>query len=240
MTTGSSHKPNAQYNTAAPDSLVIRVTAAMRRRMYETFIKICSPSPVEKILDVGVTSDQTYQSSNYLEAWYPNKAAITACGIDDASFLEALYPGLVFVSADAKNLPFADSTFDLVHSSAVIEHVGSRDQQRQFIAELVRVAKRSVCLTTPNRWFPIEVHTSIPLLHWLPVKIYRSLLSRIGYRFFANEENLNLLSANDLVTICEELEIADFKIRRMRLLGWTSNLVLFIDKPVENRQFHQA
>ena len=23
-------------------------------------------------------------------------------------------------------------------------------------------------LTTPNRWFPIEVHTRLPLVHWLP------------------------------------------------------------------------
>ena len=169
-----------------------------------------------------------------------NKTAITACGIDDASFLETLYPGLVFVPADAMNLPFADSTFDLVHSSAVIEHVGNREQQLRFIAELVRVAKRSVCLTTPNRWFPVEVHTGIPLLHWLPPKQYRSLLNRIGYPFFANEDNLNLLSADDLVSICAEIGVANFKIRRMRLLGWTSNLVLFIDKPVDERPQHRA
>ena len=25
-----------------------------------------------------------------------------------------------------------------------------------------------VFLTTPNRWFPIEVHTRLPLVHWLP------------------------------------------------------------------------
>ena len=23
-------------------------------------------------------------------------------------------------------------------------------------------------LTTPNRWFPIELHTRLPLVHWLP------------------------------------------------------------------------
>ena len=23
-------------------------------------------------------------------------------------------------------------------------------------------------LTTPNRWFPVEVHTRLPLVHWLP------------------------------------------------------------------------
>jgi hypothetical protein len=27
---------------------------------------------------------------------------------------------------------------------------------------------RRVFLTTPNRWFPIEVHTRLPFVHWLP------------------------------------------------------------------------
>jgi hypothetical protein len=25
-----------------------------------------------------------------------------------------------------------------------------------------------VFVTTPNRWFPVEVHTKLPLVHWLP------------------------------------------------------------------------
>ena len=26
----------------------------------------------------------------------------------------------------------------------------------------------SVFVTTPNRWFPLEVHTLLPFVHWLP------------------------------------------------------------------------
>ena len=36
-----------------------------------------APLPSETILDVGVTSDQSYTSSNYLEALYPRKNRIT-------------------------------------------------------------------------------------------------------------------------------------------------------------------
>ena len=86
----------------------------------------------------------------------------------------------------------AGASFDVVHSSAVLEHVGSSENQKQFIAELVRVAKRAVFLTTPNRWFPVEFHSVLPLVHWLPKPWFRSLLSRTSYRFFALEENLNL------------------------------------------------
>ncbi len=223
-------KPNAQYNVAAPDSLAMRVTAMMRRRMYERFLAVARPAGSETILDVGVTSDRSYESSNYLEAWYPIKHRLTACGLDDASFLEQQYPGLRFVPADGLALPFEDGSFDVVHSSAVIEHVGSRLNQLRFIGELHRVARRAVCLTTPNRWFPVEVHTSVPLLHWLPSSVYRAILRGTGLRFFADEANLNLLSAADLRRLCREQAIKGARVDGVRLLGWTSNLMLFVDK----------
>lgn len=230
MNARTDNKPNAQYNTAAPDSLAIRVTGMMRRRMYQRFLDAGGPRATDSILDVGVTSDRTYASSNYLEAWYPHKQQITAVGLDDAAFLEDQFPGLRFVRADAKALPFDDDSFDVVHSSAVIEHVGSRLEQSRFLAELFRVARRSVCITTPNRWFPVEVHTGVPLLHWLPPGTYRPLIRRLGLGFFADENNLNLLGHSDLLALCDELRIADVAVHRMRLLGWTSNLVLVATK----------
>ena len=60
--------------------------------MYARFIDTMDPGPDDTILDIGATSDQTYEHSNYLEAWYPHKAKVTACGIDDATFLERKYP----------------------------------------------------------------------------------------------------------------------------------------------------
>lgn len=223
-------KPNAQYNVAAPDSLANRATGLMRRRMYECFLSTVAPQASETLLDVGVTSDQVHEFSNYLVAWYPHKHNITAAGIDDASFLETRYPGVKFVRADGRALPFESGSFDIVHSSAVIEHVGNRQQQAAFVAELYRVARRAVCFTTPNRWFPVEVHTSVPLLHWLPPPTYRRLLRTIGLPFFADEQNLNLLSSGDLRDICRLLGINGTQIRRMRLGGFTSNLVAFIAK----------
>jgi hypothetical protein len=34
----------------------------------------------------------------------------------------------------------------------------------------MRVARRAF-VTTPNRWFPLEVHTRLPLVHWLPDRV---------------------------------------------------------------------
>ena len=71
------------------------------------------------------------------------------------------------VVADGRKLPFPDDAFDVAFSNAVLEHVGSREDQRRFLHELCRVAPR-VFVSTPNRWFPVELHTRLPLLHWLP------------------------------------------------------------------------
>ena len=96
---------NAQYNLAAPGSIPIRIAAYQRRRMFEIFLSSTNIQESDSVLDLGATSDQTYSHSNYFEAWYPYKHRICACGVDDASFLEQMYPGLQYVAADRRGSP---------------------------------------------------------------------------------------------------------------------------------------
>lgn len=222
--------PNAQYNVAAPDSYAVRIAGFMRRKMYERFLTACAVQPSDSILDVGVTSDRTYASSNYLEAWYPHKQRLTAVGLDDASFLEELYPGVKFQRANGMSLPFPNEAFDVVHSSAVLEHVGNYDSQRRFVAELARVARRVAFLTTPNRWFPVEFHTVLPLVHWLPKPQFRKLLTLLGQNFLAQEENLNLLGRGELQNLAQNLQHSTAETQSVRLLGLSSNLLLILRK----------
>ncbi len=221
---------SAQYSVAEAGSLADRVAARMRRTMFQRFLHETGVRSEQSILDVGVTSDDKLEASNYLEAWYPYKDRITACGIDDASFLETSYPGIRYVSADGRSLPFEDNHFDVVHSSAVLEHVGSREQQRAFIGELVRVARHAAFLTTPNRWFPVEFHSVLPVLHWLPANAFRSVLRMLGHEELAREENLNLLGAGDVRQLCQELGLRNFSLGNVKLLGWPSNLLLTVRK----------
>jgi ubiquinone/menaquinone biosynthesis C-methylase UbiE len=218
--------PNSQYNVAAPDSLPVRVATYQRRRMFARFLSKLHPALTESILDVGATSDDTYESSNYLVAWYAYKHKVTALGIDDASFLEQKFPGTRFVRGNGLNLPFNDQTFDYVHSSAVIEHVGDELNQKRMIAECARVSKIGFFMTTPNRWFPIEFHTTIPVLHWLPKKIFRAILMSVKMEFFAQESNLNLLSRGELKALASDLVDFDIRIETVSLGLWPSNLLL--------------
>src|SRR5580704_11388201 len=201
-----SHAPNAQYNVAKPGSLAVRIAVYQRRFMYDRFLKETRIDEPQTLLDVGVTSDRSYASSNYLEAWYPHKSSITAIGMDDASFLRAIYPGVRFLRGNGLYLPFQNSAFHVVHSSAVLEHVGSSESQFRFVKECCRVARRWVFMTTPNRWFPVEFHTLLPLVHWLPKSVFRAVMRKTGRSFFADESNLNLMDTKDLQTIASRIE----------------------------------
>ena len=68
----------------------------------------------------------------------PWPAQITAVALEAMPTFERIFPEVRVVVADGRSLPFEANSFDIGFSNAVIEHVGSRDEQRRFIEELVR------------------------------------------------------------------------------------------------------
>lgn len=96
------------------------------------------------------------------------------------------HPNWPVVMGDGRALPFRTDSVDLIVANAVIEHVGGEAEQRRFVAEHVRVGHDWV-ITTPNRWFPVESHTSMPFLHWRRSwrdtrPEFTRLLSRLEFR----------------------------------------------------------
>ena len=153
--------------------LVDAVSLRSRRRKLKLFLETMRPTAATRVLDVGA-DDSAFGARrgscgtlNFFEELYPWPERITAVGVNEGRHFVERYPRTRYVQADALELPFADGEFDVYFSNAVIEHVGPRAAQRRFVAEAVRVAPR-VFVTTPNRWFPIELHTRAPLVHWLP------------------------------------------------------------------------
>lgn len=200
----------------------------VRRRLYHAFLEHVRPGPDDSIVDIGVTPDTEFEDTNFLERWYADPSRITATSIEDASVLEQQFPGLRFVQTSDGPLPFDEHEFAVSFSSAVVEHVGTQGQQREFVREHLRVSDRFF-MTTPNRWYPLELHTILPLIHWLPQPVHQQLLRWLGKHEWAKTENLNLLSAKKF----RALFPADctVTVSGVRTLGLTSNLYAYGSSP---------
>ena len=154
-----------------------------RERKLRLFLDLFEPGPETTVVDVGVTDAPFGAGStdNFFEALYPWPAQVTGVGPTALERFAAAFPQVTPVQADGRDLPFADGAFDLGFSNAVVEHVaGGREGQARFVHELCRVASR-VFVTTPNRYFPLEVHTLLPFAHWLPRPLRDPLLRSRGF-----------------------------------------------------------
>lgn len=187
------------YEVAPPRSIGERLAIAARDRIYDDMIRLCRPGRDDAILDVGV-SDVVTDAANLMERKYPHPERITAVGLGDGVAFRAAYPKVVYRRIKANRpLPFADKAFDVAVSNAVLEHVGSVANQVAFVRELCRVADR-VFISVPNRYFPVEHHTMIPLLHFWRGTF--SLACRcLGKSHWADERNLILMSEGSLAAL---------------------------------------
>ena len=174
------------------NDLALRV----RRGIFDRFMRECSPGPEARVADFGVSGHRDHPVHSFFEALYPYRDRLTAIGraAEEAGWLPEAFPGLRFLEADLRAIPLPDGYFDYGICNAVVEHGGTREQQRALVAEVCRVS-RCVLFTTPNKRFPVELHTFLPVLHWLPDRTYRAALRRLGHGYFAEVDNLNLLDA---------------------------------------------
>jgi hypothetical protein len=201
------------------EKIAYSISAKSRIKKFSQFLTLTAPESNETIVDVGVNTTEYSATDNYLEKFYPHQEKITAVGIGDVSDFQKRYPLVTAISGDGRTLPFPDNAFTIAYSNAVIEHVGTRDDQRRFLAELIRVSSRGY-LTTPNRHFPIELHTRIPLLHLLlPQKHFDRFLTKIG-KSWATGSYMTLLSEQELRALFHEVGMMDYTLIKNRFFGW--------------------
>jgi hypothetical protein len=169
------------------ERLAASLSLRSRRRKFRLFMEEMQPTAETTVVDVGVADapfgegEGQATTYNFLEAMYPWQERITAVSVDELPRFREAFPDIRTVQADGRDLPFADGEFDVAFSNAVVEHLGDRASQEAFIRELSRVADR-VFVTTPNRLFPIDPHTLLPVVHWLPERVRERLLRRPDLR----------------------------------------------------------
>ena len=213
------------YEVATPGSLSEKLVAVARERIYADFVRLCAPNASDAILDVGV-SDVVGDAANVIERRYPAQHKITAAGLGKGSAFKASFPEIKYRQIVANEpLPFADGSFDVVTANAVLEHVGSAENQRSFISELMRVGGR-VYVTVPHRFFPVEHHTAIPFLHWLDAT-FPLACRALKKEKWAETENLILMSRRRLKDASPRDRAIEIGMTGIMLGPCSSNLYLF-------------
>ena len=104
--------------------------------------------------------------------------------------------------------------------------MGSFDNQEKMIKNIIQLSKKFFIIITPNRGHPIELHTKLPFLHWLPKNIHRKLLSLMGFDILAKEENLNLLSKNEIILTLKKYNNISYELKSINFLFFKSNIII--------------
>jgi SAM-dependent methyltransferase len=186
-----------------------RVMRSSRTKKLEHFFSLAREG--NSVLDVGVSreSELALPARNFfLKNYRFPPESYTGLGIQDLSGMSTLFPRKRFVEYDGGDFPFGDNEFDWVFSNAVIEHVGDDDAQLHFLNEMLRVARR-VFFTTPNKYFPVESHTNVILMHWVDPVFY-SWCERNGTNY--DRESLRLLTRKKLENLICRSQARDYQI----------------------------
>lgn len=204
-------------------SLKTRFSLKARKKMFALFVKLTSPDANTSVLDLGTTPDTRLADSNIFDKLYPYKKNVTICSIEDCTNIVTDLGLKQYIPNEPKKaLPFIDDYFDICHCSAVLEHVGNHADQEFFLNECLRVS-RKMFITTPYRYFPLEMHTFIPFLHWLPWRTFQKVVRRTKGEFWADTNNLNLCDKKDITSM---KLIRPVTIRFIRTVGMRSNMII--------------
>lgn len=220
--------------------LLARYRNRLRKRRAELFLRIFDLTPETRVLDLGgwngvhihaVLEGSPVLSANVFVADISEQAVSEAA--ERYGFVPAIIP-------EDGRLPFTDGFFDIVFCSSVIEHVTvpkdmvwrlvsgrrfrdiARQRQSEFAAEIRRLGK-GYFVQAPYRWWPIETHSWLPLVSFLPRRAQVPLLR------FTNRFWIKATSPDWYLPTAQEMKgyFPDAVILKERVFGVTKSLMAY-------------
>lgn len=221
---------------------IVNAASAFSRRAREKRASIFRDSfslhEGTKVLDLG---SENGSSIHAVLRGTPVKAGNVYIADIDARFIEEGQEKFGFVPVligETGKLPFPDGYFDIVYCSSVIEHVTvpkekvwstssgkafadeSLKRQKAFADEIQRVGKQYF-VQTPYKHFPIESHSWLPFIAWLPRPLLLQVL-RFTNLFWVKTTNpdWHLLDRKDMAGL-----FAGTRIVSERVCGVTKSIM---------------
>ncbi len=181
-----------------------------------------------KVLDVGASSGEFLEKAND-QGW-------TSFGIEPSSegikILEE--KGIDAKQSQAEEIPYADSSFDWVHSNHVFEHLGNP----------LAAARESYRVLKPGGWIFIEVPNQFDNIQFFRYRMIRKIPVRernirsIHHLFFFSKKTLRLLLKR---AGFKEIEILDYYgSKRKGIQSFGSDIVRLIGRIYLGGPFIQA
>ncbi len=182
-----------------------------------------------KILDLGSETGSNIHAVLQGTPYQPKNVYIADI---DSSLIEkgaSRYGFVPVLISESEQLPFDDGFFDIVYCSSVIEHVTvpkeqvwalysgkefkvkSLNRQKKFANEIQRLGKQYF-VQTPYKHFPVESHSWLPFMAWLPRRMLIPTL-KITNAFWLKKTSPDwyLLSRSELSSLFQNANIISEK-----------------------------
>ena len=180
----------AMYNRQAREKKAMTILAVLH-----DFFQKANTSDLT-LLDIGTSTGimDNFLANHFLK--------VTGIDIDEEAveFANRSFKknNLVFRTADAMNLAFADSSFDVVICTQIYEHV---PDAQTLIKEIFRVLKPGgICyFAAGNRLSIMEPHYRLPFLSILPRSLAHIYMKITGKGSYYHEKHLTLAGLKNLV-----------------------------------------
>lgn len=155
-----------------------------------------------------------------LDAMGDNAPRVILLDLGESELMDAQrrFPQVQCVRADGEHLPFRDEAFNLVFCNSVIEHV----PHPGVLADEIRRTGRRFFVQTPNRGFPLESHSHVPLpFFWRMPRAVQRVMCRLTGAQWEYLMSVRYLTPQELQTLFPGAQLV-----RERAFGLTKSFYL--------------